>query len=123
VRGAALIAALLLAVFFLSHDETLRFLAQVVHGTAYFKTGAQLWVQFLLESGLLCAVIVIVCTTLVLLVELPVRWVQGRESLISDGAFRTLRWVGIVVIIVASSSLIREEGILRIEHALRRSFN
>lgn len=123
VRAASLLTTLLLGVFFLSHDSTLSFLAHVAHGTAHFKAGAQLWLDFLLESGLVCAVIVIVCTMLILLVELPLRWGQGRESVLPDGAFRMLRWVGIMLIIVASSSLIREEGTLRLAYALRRSFN
>jgi hypothetical protein len=121
VRGIALLTGLLLAVFFLSHDLTVAFLAKSVVGAGERKLAAGIAIDILTEMGLLLGIAVAICTLLVLVVELPLRWAQGRETLISDGAFRMLRWVGVIVVLVAVSSSLREEAILRLGLMFKRA--
>jgi hypothetical protein len=120
-RGVGLLTGLLLGVFFLSHDLTISLLAQAAMGRISVPSSGLVVFEFMTEAGLLFALAVVVCTLLVLVVELPLRWIQGRERLIPDGAFRTLRWVGAIIAIVASTTLLRDEGLLRLENTVKRT--
>jgi hypothetical protein len=119
-RGAGLLTALLLLVFFLSHEATVNYIGRVASGEPLMARGVEAFLAFLVEGLVLCGVAVAVCTLLVLAIELPLRWIQAQEVVVSEGAFRMLRLVGVVVIAVISSALLRDEGLLRLESTIRR---
>jgi hypothetical protein len=56
----------------------------------------------------------------VVLVELPLRWVQGDKLFLSDGAFRFLRSMGVGVMLVAGSVAMQERGVSLLVDSLKR---
>jgi|GEM_PF-2824031 len=122
-RGAGLLTALMLSIFFLSHEPTVSFIAQITSSAPMQMPGAGVFLTFVTEAVVLFGIAVAVCTIIVLAIELPMRWIQARELIISEGAFRMLRLIGIVVVVVISSALLRDEGFVRLESTMRRVFS
>jgi hypothetical protein len=58
--------------------------------------------------------------TAVVVVELPLRWVQGDNSFLSDGTYRFLRSIGVGIVLVAGSAAMQERGARQLIDALRR---
>lgn len=120
-RGVCLLTGLVLGIFFLSHEATVAFIARAVLAPEEVVRDPHMILSLLADSGALLGVAIVCCTTVVLMVELPLRWAQGRVCIISDGTFRMLRMIGVIVILVASSSLLRDEGLRRLENTLQRA--
>jgi hypothetical protein len=102
VRGAALLTGLIFGIFFLSHDSTVAFVARAVVGEKSVVSTPHIFLDLLAELGILFGIAVVCCTTIVLVVELPLRWVQGGTGILSEGTFRMLRIVVVIVTLVAS---------------------
>jgi hypothetical protein len=56
----------------------------------------------------------------VLVFEVPLRWAQGDRALLSEGVFRMLRVVGVVLLCVISSAIVREQGVSRLLALLKK---
>lgn len=122
-RGASLLTALLLLVFFLSHEPTLDFMARVASGEPLMALGADVFLAFLVEAIVLFGIAVAICTLIVLFIEVPLRWIHAPASVLSEGAFRMLRLIGVVLVVVVSAALLRQEGVMRLETTIRRAFS
>lgn len=121
VRGAALLTALLLGIFFLCDEGALTFIARTLSGEVRGMAHGVVLFEFLCSALVLAGLAVALCTILILIVELPVRWVQGDRAIVPDGALRMVRVTGVVIILVASASLLRNEGIVRLGQTIRRA--
>jgi hypothetical protein len=111
VRGAGLLAVSIISVALMSDERFLGLLGQVFEAPL---DGIQL-AQFLgamIISGLtLVGLTCVVCTATILLIELPLRWVQGEWQVVSDGAFRAVRAFLILLLVAVSSEVIRDRGV------------
>lgn len=119
-RGAGLLTALMLSIFFLSHEPTVSFIAHIASAEPMRMPPAGVFLTFCTEAAVLFGIAIAACTLIVLVIELPMRWIQAHEVIISQGDFRMLRLIGIVVVVVVSSALLREEGVVRLESTIRR---
>jgi len=121
VRGAALLASLVLGLLLLSHEGTLAFLGRAVADGSFAQSNSSVVLGFLVEAGMLVVLSIIVCTVLVLSLEVPLRWINGSTDVISEGAFRMLRWVSVALFFVVTAAFFRGEGLLRLERAVSRA--
>lgn len=121
VRGAGLLAASAVSVLLMSHAPFLGLLGQMfaepLHGPPLARFLGALIIDSLTLVGLTCCT----CTLGVLLIELPLRWVQGEWPVVSEGAFRAARAILLLLIAVASSTVIRERGIVRLVDLVTRA--
>jgi hypothetical protein len=122
-RGGSLLSGLVVALFFLSHETTLRFMGYVFTGGSLRANPGRLLFEVLIESGTLIGITVAISCLVLLILELPLRWSDAGSKLISDGGFRTLRWIGIVIFLFITASILRDEGAVRLARAFSGAFN
>jgi len=122
-RGGSLLSGLVMALFFLSHEITLRFIGQLFTGGVLAISAGGLLFELLAELGTLVGLAVAISCLVLLLLEWPLRWCEAGSKLIPDGCFRTLRWVGIVIFMFLTASVLRNEGAVRLAHAFRGALN
>jgi hypothetical protein len=108
VATGALLAACLGVVVLLSSPGYL----SVLHGGGSLIAG-QLAVsvaQSLSFTGLVVSVVM----TPIVVAEVLLRWVSGRDVPISQGTFLVVRWIGSLLVVSAGSLLVQEEGLSRL---------
>jgi len=121
VRGAALLVAITVSLVALQDPPILGALAHGTVGTTGMRDFSAAIGLFLIKAGGLVSLASAGCMLLLALVELPLRWFEGQEATISDGAIRALRSVGVLVCIVVASSILSGEGIPSILTLLARA--
>jgi hypothetical protein len=76
----------------------------------------------LILSGLtLVGFACVVCTFAVLLIELPLRWVQGDWQVVSDGTFKAVRVLLLLLLLAISSEVIRDRGVSHVIDMVARA--
>jgi hypothetical protein len=122
-RGGALLSGLVVALFFLSHETTLGFLGDILTDGALGASAGVLLFEVIIESGTLVGIAVAIACLVLLILELPLRWSDAGSKLISDGGFRTLRWVGVVIFLFLTGAVLRDEGAVRLARAFSGAVN
>jgi hypothetical protein len=120
-RGAALLAALLVSVFALSNQQMIEAFGALTVGSIEMSALAPLCLSLLLEGATVLGVALSACMVGALVLEIPLRWAQGERMVVSDGAFRMLRVIGVILLCVISSALVREQGMSRLLALLKRA--
>jgi hypothetical protein len=121
VRGAGLLAALLVSVLALSNQSLIEGFAALLAGGFTWSSLMPLCLSLLVEGATVLGVALSACMVGVLICEVPLRWAQGHRELLSDGAFRMLRAIGVVLLCVISSAIVREQGVSRLIALLQRA--
>jgi hypothetical protein len=120
VRGAALLAALLVSVLALSNQGVIESFAALCAAGFAWSSVTPLCLSLLVEGATVLGVAVSACMVGVLVFEVPLRWAQGDRALLSEGVFRMLRVVGVVLLCVISSAIVREQGVSRLLALLKK---
>lgn len=120
VRGAGLFAGLCATVFALAYPPVIELLANLAGAQIPLSRIGPELVQLVSALITVIGVTVIGCMTAVVVVELPLRWVQGDNSFLSDGTYRFLRSIGVGIVLVAGSAAMQERGARQLIDALRR---
>lgn len=120
-RGASLLAALLVSVFFLSYPPLLGHLGAML-GAPLLSPRQPAFLALLFVDGLtLVGLASVACMFAVLLIELPLRWAQGDWPVVSDGSLRVVRALILIIVVAAASALIRDEGVHSLVELVRRA--
>jgi hypothetical protein len=120
-RGASLLAALLVSLFFLSYPPLLSQVGAIL-GAPLPQPRQGAFLALLLVDGLtLVGLASVACMFIVLLIELPLRWVQGDWPMVSDGTFRAARALLVILTVAVASALIRDEGVDSLVELFRRA--
>jgi hypothetical protein len=120
VRGASLWAALCVSLVALTYQPIIQPLAALATDTRPVAALLDSLFELLVASFTCVGVAIIGCMMAVVLVELPLRWVQGDKLFLSDGAFRFLRSMGVGVMLVAGSVAMQERGVSLLVDSLKR---
>jgi hypothetical protein len=122
-RGSGLLAGLVVALFFLSHDTSLSFIGRAITGGNVKQVGPEVVFRLLIESGTLIGLAIAISCVLILILELPLRWSEAGYRLVPEGGYRALRWIGFVFFTFLTSTIVREEGAIRLARAIQVAIN
>jgi len=120
VRGASLLAALGVSLVALTYQPILELLAALATDTRPMATLIGPLIDLMVASFTCVGVAIISTMIAVILIELPLRWVQGDKLFLNDGAFRFLRSVAVGVVLVAGSVAIQERGFSLLVDLIKR---
>lgn len=120
VAGGALLCSCAVWVWLLSEPVVLSYFAALMRGSLVpdVMTGGlvNVFVEAALFVGLVCAVVM----SGALLIELPFRFLAPQQQVLDEGFFRGVRWIASVVVTVAGSVAICDEGLGRLSALLKR---
>jgi hypothetical protein len=120
VGAASLLTGAAVLVFLLSEPSFIFCIASLLMGSA---TAATITGDVVQSMGAIATFVALVCAVImfgVLLLELPFRFFSPQQRVLDDGFFRAVRWIGGLVLFVAGSSIVRQEGVARLGDAIRR---
>jgi hypothetical protein len=121
VRGAGLLAACIVSVLLLSSGPFLSLLDQVISASLEGAQFAKFFAAVVIDGLTLVGFACVSCMLTILLVELPIRWVQGEWQVISEGTFRAARALLVLIIFVVSSALLRDRGVSHVIDLISRA--
>jgi hypothetical protein len=112
VRGAALLAALVVSLLALSDPVMLGALMgdSLEHATGVTEFTRRIG-SMMLQGATLLALTSVVVMILVALFELPLRWLAADQGRVPDGTFRAVRALSLLVIFAAASGVVQGEGV------------